>query len=761
MDRTARPLRSMNILQPGQKLVYAPLDLPNDRSKQARVAMILIPSDSSSPNRPELAILDPKPASGSAEWTIPFRTRSVGLVFGPQGLDKGKLNSLLKKDRELIAQMADYAEKTAQTEALIDTLAAWDRTPNATENMNSALLGFSTRYGVALPKLDRNAPTDQQATVLMHALNPSLSTFDPLAPDPALRMQQSAALAASVAGLFLGNTVGLAAGGASMFLSLRTMLFPGTDFRSALVNSPEPANLTLCAKREPQKSKTRVAYLWAVRIPDTAAPAVTFPRAAHLPAGTKSTAYIRLASTSEWRWLDRLEQWRLVPQAGEPVPVKVRPIPESQALEIDLSGLNPPPGLYRLAANWDWDTVQVAGEIHLHKLPDLTLARLAPVSRDRLIAGAGEMVLRLEGPDFQFLRKVVLQRTGERNSVSLPLEFTLPESPQAHLEIFLNTSRLSAGAYRLLLTQSGGREEEVPVRILPPHPVVSSLPLRANLGQTEQRFTLQGTGLDRIQAIECSDATITLFDPTAGGRPILIRLGDGLFKGDRLELALRIEGVQQPVRLPEALQILPPRPRIGNLTVSLPENLGIELRPGELPAGLASSFSLPTGPLEGQPTLHLFCFEPALLLRKETLRSTPLMNNGSESIFFSLDPGAVGQPGCSLSATVATAEQGTSDPRIIGKIVGLPRIESFRMTAERAGEQAFIGVLNGWHLETIEKTGWDPSIGLPVQGLPSPAAEPSKQNLKILLSWPSPAPRSPLYIWLRGEPVGRRTTSEY
>ncbi|MBK9169117.1 MAG: hypothetical protein IPM24_16855 [Bryobacterales bacterium] len=73
---------------------------------------------------------------------------------------------------------------------------------------------------------------------LLRTLNPALSTCDPRRlRAPGVRMQQSAALAASVAGLFFGNTVGIAAGGAALFANLRTLMFPKMDLRSTFAQN--------------------------------------------------------------------------------------------------------------------------------------------------------------------------------------------------------------------------------------------------------------------------------------------------------------------------------------------------------------------------------------------------------------------------------------------------------------------------------------------------------------------------------------------
>ena len=48
--------------------------------------------------------------------------------------------------------------------------------------------------------------------------------------------------------------------------------------------------------------------------------------------------------------------------------------------------------------------------------------------------------------------------------------------------------------------------------------------------------------------------------------------------------------------------------------------------------------------------------------------------------------------------------------------------------------------------------------GLSVTELPRPVpGEGARQTLRIAMPWPSPTPKSPLFIWLRGESEGRAT----
>src|SRR5208283_2315552 len=147
------------------------------------------------------------------EWVIPARASIVGVVFGPHGLDVKKVSSLVAKNEDLIPQLADYAQQTATVEALVQTLTQVEESPTPGKDVNSALRGFSAEYGLAVPKLDTAAPTDQQAGQLLQAVLPSLSTYDPLTSDRSAVVAQSVGLAAAVAGLFFGTPVGLGAGG--------------------------------------------------------------------------------------------------------------------------------------------------------------------------------------------------------------------------------------------------------------------------------------------------------------------------------------------------------------------------------------------------------------------------------------------------------------------------------------------------------------------------------------------------------------------
>jgi len=174
-------------------------------------------------------------------------------------------------------------------------------------------------------------------------------------------------------------------------------------------------------------------------------------------------------------------------------------------------------------------------------------------------------------------------------------------------------------------------------------------------------------------------------------------------------------------------------------------------------------FALQVEPADAQPVLTLDCADSSRTVQAVKLHAGEKQSNaqltpaGNGAWFLSLDPGAVGQSGCALQAVAETEALGASDPSPLGKIVRLPRIESFGLTDERTPE-GFVGSLKGFDLETIEKTGWDARAGVNVTELPRPVSgEGARQNLRIAMPWPSPTPKAPLFVWLRGETEGRAT----
>ena len=766
-DASSVPIsvRSVNDLTPDLKLIYAPVSFSARDENKGRVSLVLVPAD---PNQ-ELRVLKPRPAEAMAEWEIPFRTSVVALVYGPKGLDTGKVSSLVKKDYELVEQLAEYAEQSTKTEKLLEALNAWDNSPTAVDNLQAAVAGFSASYGRPAPQLQRDAPAEQQFATLMKAINPALSTYDPLAPQSTQRLAQSATLASSVAGLFFGGPVGLAAGGAAMFVNLSGMIFPNTQFRSALVQEAPSHSLTLCADRRPHKSRTREAYFWAVKIPNADAPRLVIPEAIHAPLNVESPVPVKLPANAVWPSVSRVRDWRLVPAGGgDAVPVSVVPDPTKPVLRLTPKAPAAVPGLYRLAGTWDWESFEADGEIHVRAIDPAAKPRITADSQDALVTGAGPVKVVVQGGDFEFVERVELRRNDGAETPAAELSFKLPKGrnagPQEEIEVTVDAGKLAAGAYTMAFLLAGGAEWEAPVNILPPNPSLEGLPVRVNLGETRQEIQLAGSGIGRIRGARCDQAEIAWHSSGAA----TVQLAATAARGDLIDIELEVEGRTAPLRVPRALQVAGPRPRVRQARLSLPENLGVEVRREELPAGSFASFSLEIGPLEGVPALALSCAGQNGRAPREVVRpgdQSPALRfraaNGGQ-FFLSLDPGAFGQPGCALTMSVETETQGRSDPFPLGRVVHLPEISKFELTDEANGSGHYAAYLEGEDLEMIERVGWDSYSGVPVDGLPVPVADGGhQQRLKIAVPWPSPRPHAPLYIWLRGEQTGRATTARY
>jgi hypothetical protein len=327
----------------------------------------------------------------------------------------------------------------------------------------------------------------------------------------------------------------------------------------------------------------------------------------------------------------------------------------------------------------------------------------------------------------------------------------------------VNTDGLRPGPYLLALARVDGAVTDLPVRLLPSPPRVETGGARVNLGDREARVTLAGSGLDRVQSLDADKADISMQPANEDGskRDITVRLRPDAQAGDKLALMAKVEGMSAAIRFPGVLQVAPARPRISEAKASIPADLAVSVRDGEIPAGSWVSFVLKVEPAGSRGLVTLQCAEPDRLVQSlklhvgEKQATGQLVNAGDDGWFLSLDPGAVGQSGCTLTAVMEMEDLGKSDPFTLGKVVRLPRIESFAMTDEKSPD-GYYGVLKGSDLDTIAKTGWDGSAGLAAPELPRPG-EGGKQTLRISMPWPSPSPKAPLYVWLRGETDARAT----
>ena len=735
------PIHQINNLPSGYRIAYRPIDLPADLKKDAKLALLMVPKG----NEAQVTVLEPKAAALQTEWQAPFATGIVVLVFAPQGLDEKRLSNLVTREKALVAALADYADETANLESALEVASDLEQQDDDDD---------------ARPPR-ASTPAEQAIFALVRALNPSISSYNPLGVG---RRAGAATLMGKGAEAFFENAGGFIPGG-GILPEVKSWLLPDTEFRSVYAVSTEPDGLTLCTQVQP-RTRNKIAYLWAYRLTGASRPSVSVFKDGDVPLGLRAGVPVKLDKTSDWPLLNRVFDWKLVAESGSAAPLRVtvRPNPDERALQLDLRKFAGAPGAYRLEGRWDWDAFAVNGSVRVHRLEDLSAARLTPDSQDKLTAGAGPVPVDLTGADFLFVDRAWLHRPGSARQLPVELPPAAADArpgPPSQLHVEVETDGLRPGPYLLALSRIDGAVAEVPIRLLPPPPRLDASGARVNVGERGQRVTFTGSGLDRIERLESPAADIALLPATEDGsrRGATVRLHPDAKAGDRLALSAAVEGMSAAVRFPGVLQVVAARPRILEAKASLTSDLAITPRDGEIPAGSWVSYALRIDPPGAALTLK--CAEPARMVQALKLKlgekseSAQLTAAGEGAWFLSFDPGAAGQSGCTLTATLESEELGASDSFTLGKVVRLPRIESFSMTDEKSPD-GFYGLLKGFDLETIEKTGWDGLSGVAVAELPRPlVGEGSRQSLRIAMPWPSPTPKAPLFVWLRGEPVAR------
>jgi hypothetical protein len=736
-------LQTVNELLPGYKISYAPVKINTPDKKKARVSLILVPSDHGVPSEHgKVKIFDPQPASEAVNWTVTIRTQIAAIVYGPQGLDKGKVDHLVAKNDELIGQLADYAQKTEQMQALIQAITQEQQSLESGQSVNAAVVSFANQYPGA--RLDRTLPADQQTLALIHGVNPALSAYDPLAQNPTQRAAQSAGLAAAVAGLFFGTNVGLAASGGALLLNMHGLFFPNTEFRSSF-GEPVPEHKTetaLCGNKTPSATRTELAFLWAIRVPDAAAPEIALNKTESVPINGKATLGVTIKARDQ-SLAARVQDWKLTSEDGKlSVPATVKFNAAAKTLELAPEDPKLIPGEWKLGGQWDWSPLAVTGKIQLRPFSKFEKAHLTPTSHDRLTQSSGKCLVDLEGDDFEFVDKLSFKNADDKFAQPATLPFHLQGNT---LETQLDPKSLTPGQYRFLIAQSDGKEHEVPFKVLPAAPEITNLPLTVNTGDEAEEFTLKGTGLDRIEGLSAEHATLTL----GNAGKVTIKLEPSVRPGERIAVQMKVKDFEQPIGIPAALQIAGPRPEIVGVRPSLGPEMGVALRSNELPAGTFVSFAMDFRNTTSVSGIRLSCGD----------QTGAVVKLAPGSSFLSFNTATVGGPGCEVMAAAMTPDDGTSEPRDLGTIVRLPKIEAFEVGDQKAGENTWFGTLKGEDLDTIERVGWDSTTGTAVNAVPAPAGNGSEETLQVAVPWPAPAPHAPLYVWLRGEATGRLTKS--
>ncbi len=759
------PFQNINHLSEGDTVLYAPI-LHLHEKRPGEVAMVMVPLKRSA-ERESLIVTDPKAADKPQRWSIPETISLAAFVYGPQGLSKKKVRGFLSQDDLLIAQLADYAEKTAQTEALIEAL---ENSGSSSASVNAALSGFASQYGLSV-QLDKTAPPANQAQALFATINPQLATYNPLASSTAQRVGQTASLATVAATLFFGSPIGLAAGGTAMLLDLRAIAFPGTEFRSSFAQPLRETGVNLCGQRTPVPAHTRVAYIWATRIPNTAVPEIRIGKASFIPLNHKTAVPVEVPDP-QWKYLQRARKWTLTPagQSKPGTPVKILKLGNQKALEIDLIKAPIAAGSYHLNGFWDWSPFQAKGEVNVRPLSDFKTARLEPLSQDKLVTKSGKMAATLEGSDYEFVNKVEFQKFGDEFATAEPVRFILPkglrEGPQTTMDVQIDTGTLDPGKYVLLISQEDDKHYDVPLEILPQLPSFENLPILVNQGEAEQHYELKGERLNLLTKLDTPDATLTLGPESPQGteRNVTIQLKGNPQPGTTLPVQAYLGDRTEPLKMADALQITGPLPVIASSKLSVPIGGQISLLTNEFPASSILTALLDVKNMDSRSTLQLACTDnvgPHSSLHIGEQTATASLNQLSQDqLFLSFDTSPL-PAGCSLQAVIDNGRNGRSQPYTLAHIVRFPQIDSFGLAAQDATAQSAPGqtyTVTGRNLELIEALGWQAANPVAVTGLPTPIpGQGQTEELNAMLPAP-PAPHSMLLVWLRGQKAPRSTT---
>ena len=753
------PFENINHLSEGDTLLYAPV-LRGKEKRPGEIALVIVPAKKK-PDDPFLTVTDPKDADKPQEWRIEQTVALVAFVYGPSGLNKKKVSKFLSQDNVLVAQLADYAEKTAQTEALV---AALSNSESSSASVNAALNGFASQYGFAV-QLDRTAPPAEQAQTLFASINPQLATYNPLASSTAERAGQTASLATMAATLFFGSPVGLAAGGTAALLDLRAIAFPDTQFRSSFAVKLKGSQANLCGQKNPAPPHTRVAYIWATRIPNAPTPVLKIVHADYLPAGQKSPLPIDVPEPS-WKYLSRAREWTIVDDTSEKAQVPVVTLANQKALELDLSKAKVPPADYHLSAYWDWTPFTADGLIHIKPLSTFAKASLDPVSQDRVLAHSGKVPVTVIGDDFEFTTKVELKKTADEFATAEPVKFVLPkglrEGPQDHMDVQIDTTNLDPGVFDLLISQQDNQPHPVAFKVLAETAKVINFPVLVNQGVSTQHFVLKGERLSGLEKLEADGAKFELGEVSNNGteRNMTVQLTASMKPGTSLAITEHLTDRALPDTVSGGLQIIGPLPVIASSRLSLPASLTITTLPNEFPAGNTLTAMLDVKNIERKSLLRLSCegdsSPRASLQIGEQTPTSSLQQLSPDQLFLSYSTGSL-PTGCELQAVIDNGREGKSQPFELAKIVLMPQIDSFTASGQGLNGTTTYTLI-GQNLEMIQKVGWDQTTGVDVTNLPSPIpGQGQKQSLTVNLPPPG-ANQNCSFLWLRGDDHGRATT---
>ncbi len=569
-----------------------------------------------------------------------------------------------------------------------------------------------------------------------------------------------------------------------MLLDLRSIAFPGTQFRSSFAQ-PASKGLHLCGQRGTVPPHTRIAYVWAMRIPNTGSPKIRIGPANSLPLGQKTEVPVEVSS-ADWKYVQRARKWTIEDAKGKQTELKVLKVGNERALEIELpeKSKSLTPGDYQLKADWDWTPFQTTGVLHLRPLSDFKDTKMDPTSQNVLLAQTGKVPITLRGDDFEFTKKVEIERIGDEFATPETVRFLLPKGPrlgpQESMDVQVDTGALNPGPYKLLITQQDGESHSVNVQVLAAAPKLDNLPILVNQGVSAQHYVLKGERLNLLAKLTAPNATLELGPAVAGGkeRDVTVHLDGNSAPGMTTPIEADLADRGEKLKLAEALQITGPLPAIASSQLSLPKDLDVSLLPNEFPAGYTLTAILDVRNVEAKSQLRLACADDvgvhAALQVGAQSSSASLQKISQDQLFLSFDTSGF-PAGCALTASLDNGRGGHSQPFTIARLIRLPRILSITpvvaavvvstqvaangaagSTVPTAGPRSF--EITGYDLEMIGQLSWDAKAGVEVSGLP--AAIPGQgQRQSLLVNLPDPpATGAPLYLWLRGETAARTTT---
>src|SRR6185437_6755809 len=140
--------------------------------------------------------------------------------------------------------------------------------------------------------------------------------------------------------------------------------------------------VNLCGQQGPAPPHTRVACIWASRIPNAGLPAIQIGDASFIPAGQRTPVPVIIPEPA-WKYLERAHQWELADAQEKKIPVNVVKLGNQKALEIDLAKTKVPPGDYTLGGFWDWKHFEASGKIHVAELGDFSQTHVGEASQDK------------------------------------------------------------------------------------------------------------------------------------------------------------------------------------------------------------------------------------------------------------------------------------------------------------------------------------------------------------------------------------------